>query len=114
MALLLAPLGICAGGAMAAPAPVHGGAMDHSAQSAGNHAHHGGPAKPHVCPECQPPSFVKAASAAAADVAPATMAIAPAAYVELLAPARAFNAWRRVAAAPPPPLRRPYRIRLQI
>lgn len=113
-ALILAPLGICVGGGMAAAAPAHASGMHHAPQPAASHSGHSSPGKAHFCPDCQPPSFVKAGKTVAPDVAPLTAAIVPIAVVEPFTFATKRSVWTRGLSPRPPPLRRNYRIRLQI
>lgn len=114
LALLLAPLGVCLSGSAAMAAPSHASGMHHASPPSTRHSDHGAPGKLHYCPECQPPSFVKAGKVAAPDVAPLSAGIAPAALVAPLALAPTKSVWARAPSPRPPPLRRTYRIRLQI
>lgn len=113
LALILAPLGICLGDGMAMAAPAHASGMHHSAQPATGHSGHGNPGRKHFCPECQPPSFVKAGKTALPDVAPSA-AVAPTAPVVPFTPALTKFTWIPGPSSQAPPLRRTYRIRLQI
>lgn len=114
LALVLAPLGICAGGGMAMAAPAHASGMHHAPQPTTGHSGHGTPGKAHFCPECQPPTFVKAGKTVAPDVAPSSAAIMPIAFAVPFSPIEARATWSRAPSSRPPPLRRSYRIRLQI
>jgi hypothetical protein len=114
LALLLAPLGICLNGSPAMAASANASAMHHKAQTPT--AHHGrdGHGKLHYCPECQPPSFVKAGKVAAPDVIPLSAALGPVAVVQPLPFVPAKLTWARGLSTRLPPVRRTYRIRLQI
>jgi len=114
LALVFAPLGICAGGDMAIAAPAHASGMHHAPQGATGHSGHGTPGKAHFCPECQPPSFVKAGKTVAPDIAPSSGAIVPIAFAVPFSLSEARASWSRAPSSRPPPLRRAYRIRLQI
>jgi hypothetical protein len=114
LALILAPLGICAGGGMAAAAPAHAPGMHHASQPTSHHSGHGAPGKVHFCPDCQPPSFVKAGKTAPPDLAPPIQAVWPVALAAPFTPAMTKPAWTSGPSWRSPPLRRTYRIRRQI
>jgi hypothetical protein len=114
LALLLSPLGVCLSGGPAMAAPGQGSRMHHATQTSGSHQGHPDHGKFHYCPDCQPPSFVKAGKIAAPDGAPLHAGMAPliSAQPPVFRPARA--AWAHGPSPRAPPLRRTYRIRLQI
>ena len=114
LALLLAPLGMCLSGGAAMAAPGHGPAMHHGGTTPASHHKQSDRGKLHFCPDCQPPSFVKGGKVAAPDVAPLNAAIAPPVAGRPLALDTARATWARGLSTRPPPLRRTYRIRLQI
>jgi len=114
LALLLAPLGVCLGGGAAMAVASHQSAMHHASPASGSHGGHGGPGRIHYCPECQPPSFVKAWKVAVSDIAPSSAAIVPVAPAAAFAFNPARSAWAPSPASRPPPPRRTYRIRLRI
>jgi hypothetical protein len=114
LALLLAPLGLCLGGGAAMAAASHPSGMHHASPSLISHVDHRAPGKLHYCPECQPPSFVKAGKVAAPDVAPIGAGIAPVAYLAPIAFNPIRSVWASGPSSRPPPVRRTYRIRLQI
>ena len=113
LAMLLAPLGVCLSGSPAMAAAHASGTHQLAQQSAAHHGQHT-PRKAHYCPECQPPSFVKAGKVAQPDVAPPTVGIVPvvSAQPPIFSSTRAVLTYGRYTR--PPPLRRTYRIRLQI
>lgn len=113
LALLLAPLGVCLSGS-AAMAASHASGMHHASASPSPHSDHRVPGKPHYCPDCQPPSFVKAGKVAAPDIVPLSAGIAPVAPAAPVVFAPTKSLWARTPSPRPPPLRRTYRIRLQI
>jgi hypothetical protein len=114
LALLLSPLGICLSGGPAMAAPSHGIGIHHATPASGSHQGHGDHGKLHYCPDCQAPSFVKSGKVATPDIAPLNAGIFPRipAQPPVLRPARA--AWVHGPSTRAPPIRRTYRIRLQI
>lgn len=114
LALFFAPLGVCMGGGPAMAAASHASGMHHAASPSSPHSGHGAAGKLHYCPECQPPSFVKAGKVAAPDVAPLSAGIAPVAVATALVFGPTKSVWARAPSTRPPPLRRNYRIRLRI
>ena len=113
LGMLLAPLGVCLSGSQAMAAAHASGTHQLAQQGAAHHGQHT-PRKAHYCPECQPPSFVKAGKVAQPDVAPPTADAVPVLFAQPLI----FNSTKGVSThvryKRPPPLRRTYRIRLQI
>ena len=114
LALLFAPLGVCLSGAPAMAARTHASAMHHAPQTPSPHQGREGHGKLHYCPDCQPPSFVKAGKVSAPDAVPLSAVIAPVAIMQPVAFVPAKSAWAPGRATRAPPLRRTYRIRLQI
>ena len=114
LALLFAPLGVCLSGAPAMAAPAHASGMHHTAQTPAPHHGREDHGKLHYCSECQPPSFVKAGKVAAPDAVPLGAAIAPVAIAQPVAFAPAKSTWAPGRSTRAPPVRRSYRIRLQI
>jgi hypothetical protein len=114
LALLLAPLGFCFSGTPAMAAAPDASGMHHASPVSVAHSNHGKAGAIHFCPECQPPSFVKAGKAAAPDLAPLSAVIAPVSAVAPFAAGPTQSLWARRPSSRPPPLRRNYRIRLRI
>jgi hypothetical protein len=114
LALLLAPLGICFSGPPAMAAAPHASGMHHASALSAPHSDHGKAGRIHFCPECQPPSFVKAGKTFAPDIAPVAVAVVPVAAAAPFTFAPVRSTWVRGLSSRPPPLRRTYRIRLQI
>ena len=116
IALVLAPLGVCLGGGEAMAASHASSQMHVPNPEAHAHEGHGETSPDHFCPECVPPSFVKAGKANPADLAPAELSP----VIVVLRPVetnRPTVSRRDLRAGPstfhPPPLRA-NRIRLQI
>ena len=113
LAMLLAPLGVCLSGGPAMAAAHASGTHQLAQQGAAHHGQHT-PRKAHYCPECQPPSFVKAGKVAQPDVAPPTVGIVPVLSAQPLLFSSTIAVSRPGRYTRPPPLRSTYRIRLQI